>query len=152
MALSCNTRVSEWLCRSGQLQALPHPAGGSSARCPWAGQLYPSTFRDGHSRHGPVLQCTDGVSAKPEAKRCAANIHKIAISYVDKIMTTKWQREKSGVRRVSTTQVRLWSSPLGLWSSRGAALSPHSHTVGVWGQASCRTYPSPSLTHRKLAA
>jgi hypothetical protein len=37
-----------------------------------------------------------GVS-KPEAKRCAAKIHKIAISYVDKIMTTKWQQEKSGV-------------------------------------------------------
>jgi hypothetical protein len=37
-----------------------------------------------------------GVS-KPEAKRCAAKIHKIAISYVDKIMTTKWQQENSGV-------------------------------------------------------
>jgi hypothetical protein len=37
-----------------------------------------------------------GVS-KSEAKRCAAKIHKIAVSYVDKIMTTKWQQEKSGV-------------------------------------------------------
>jgi hypothetical protein len=37
-----------------------------------------------------------GVS-KSEAKRCAAKIHKIAVNYVDKIMTTKWQQEKSGV-------------------------------------------------------
>ncbi len=37
-----------------------------------------------------------GVS-KSEAKRCAAKIHKIAVSYVDTIMTTKWQQEKSGV-------------------------------------------------------
>ena len=40
-----------------------------------------------------------GVS-KSEAKRCAAKLHKIAISYVDKIITTKWQQEtqhKSGV-------------------------------------------------------
>jgi hypothetical protein len=39
--------------------------------------------------------------------------------------------------RVSTAQVRL-------------RRSPHSHTVGVWGQASCLTYPSPSLTHRQF--
>ncbi len=32
-----------------------------------------------------------------EAKCCAAKIHKIAVSYVDKIMTMKWQQEKSGV-------------------------------------------------------
>ncbi len=31
---------------------------------------------------------------KPEAKRCAANLHRIAVSYVDKIMTTKWQQEQ----------------------------------------------------------
>jgi hypothetical protein len=34
-----------------------------------------------------------GVSTT-EAKRCAANLHRIAVSYVDKIMTTKWQQEQ----------------------------------------------------------
>ncbi len=37
-----------------------------------------------------------GVS-KAEAKRCAAKLHKTAVSYVDKIMTTKWQQERHGV-------------------------------------------------------
>jgi ribonuclease HI len=37
-----------------------------------------------------------GVS-KAAAKRCAAKLHKIAVSYVDKIMTTKWQQERHGV-------------------------------------------------------
>ena len=31
---------------------------------------------------------------KPAAKRCAAKLHRIAVSYVDKIMTTKWQQER----------------------------------------------------------
>ena len=34
-----------------------------------------------------------GVS-KPAAKRCAASLHRIAVSYVDKIMTTKWHQER----------------------------------------------------------
>jgi hypothetical protein len=34
-----------------------------------------------------------GVSTT-EAKRCAANLHRIAVSYVDKIMTTKWKQEQ----------------------------------------------------------
>jgi hypothetical protein len=34
-----------------------------------------------------------GVS-KPAAKRCAAILHRITVSYVDKIMTTKWQQEQ----------------------------------------------------------
>ncbi len=37
-----------------------------------------------------------GVS-KPETKHYAAKIHKIAISYVDKITATKWQQKASGV-------------------------------------------------------
>jgi hypothetical protein len=36
-----------------------------------------------------------GVS-KAEAKRCAAVMHNIAVSYVD-IITTKWQQERQGV-------------------------------------------------------
>ncbi len=31
---------------------------------------------------------------RPAAKRCAAKMHAIAVSYVDKIMTTKWQQER----------------------------------------------------------
>jgi len=34
-----------------------------------------------------------GVS-KTEAKRCAAKLHQIAVGYVDKIITTKWQKER----------------------------------------------------------
>jgi hypothetical protein len=37
-----------------------------------------------------------GVS-KAEAKRCAAVMHNIAVSYVDIITTTKWQQERRGV-------------------------------------------------------
>jgi hypothetical protein len=37
-----------------------------------------------------------GVS-KAEAKRCAAVMHSIAVSYVDTITTTKWQQERRGV-------------------------------------------------------
>jgi hypothetical protein len=37
-----------------------------------------------------------GVS-KAEAKRCAAAMHIIAVSYVDTITTTKWQQERRGV-------------------------------------------------------
>jgi hypothetical protein len=37
-----------------------------------------------------------GVS-KVEAKRCAAVMHSIAVSYVDIITTTKWQQERRGV-------------------------------------------------------
>jgi hypothetical protein len=40
-----------------------------------------------------------GVS-KPEAKRYAAIMHRIAVSYVDKIMTTKWQQEQQQRIRV----------------------------------------------------
>ncbi len=36
-----------------------------------------------------------GVS-KAEAKRCAAVMHNIAVSYVDIITTTKWQQERRG--------------------------------------------------------
>ncbi len=37
-----------------------------------------------------------GVS-KAEAKRCAAVMHSIAVSYVDTVTTTKWQQERRGV-------------------------------------------------------
>ncbi len=31
---------------------------------------------------------------KPAAKRCATNLHRIAINHVHRIMTTKWQQER----------------------------------------------------------
>ncbi len=37
-----------------------------------------------------------GVS-KAEAKRCAAVMRDIAVSYVDIITTTKWQQERRGM-------------------------------------------------------
>ena len=79
-----------------------------------------------------------GVS-KTEAKRSVANLHRIAVSYVDKN-----NHDNQVAARTASFSGLEWGDPS---HSRLHMIACNSGpTVGVWGQASCLTHPPPSLT------